>query len=289
MNKSIYILIISHLIISSFSFAQTATLDTNTILIGEQINLTLTNQRQNTEIWPTYNKFIVDGIEIINASEIDTINNVISQRFTITAWDSGSYYIPPILFSKARKTEGLLLNVQTIILAEDAKLKDIKEPMKAPIGWSDIWPWILVFLALALIIFLLKKYVLNRKEKTKDITPEIITPSDIIAIKQLTELENSKIWQKGNIKGYHSELSQIIRRYTENRFNFIALEITTDEILEEIHYILSNEQLSNLRKILERADLAKFAKSKPNEKENIESMILAKEFVHSTKQKEGDD
>ena len=289
MKKSIYILIISHLIISSCSFAQTATLDTNTILIGEQINLTLTNQIQNTEIWPTYNNSIVDGVEIINASEIDTINNVISQRFTITAWDSGSYYIPSISFSKNSKTQGILINVKTVTLEEDAKLKDIKQPINEPIGWSDIWPWLFIISIISALTYLVRKYVRNKKEKIKDITAEIITPADIIAIKQLTELENSKIWEKGNIKEYHSELSQIIRRYTENRFNFIALEITTDEILKEINSILSNEQLSNLRKILERADLAKFAKSKPNEKENIESMILAKEFVHSTKQKNEDD
>mgnify|MGYP004265661367 CR=1 FL=1 len=103
------------------------------------------------------------------------------------------------------------------------------------------------------------------------------------------KLENSKIWQSGNIKEYHSELSQIIRRYTENRFNFIALEITTDEIIQEMQSKLNSEQLSNIKKILVRSDLAKFAKSKPTDKENIESMILAKEFVNATKKSKEND
>ena len=32
--------------------------------------------------------------------------------------------------------------MQTVILEEGAELKDIKQPMEAPIGWSDIWPWL---------------------------------------------------------------------------------------------------------------------------------------------------
>jgi hypothetical protein len=118
----------------------------------------------------------------------------------------------------------------------------------------------------------------------KIVKPKVIIPADIIALKQLIKLENAKIWQEGNVKEYHSQLSEIIRRYTENRFKFIALELTTDEILEELKSILSTEQLSNLRTLLQRADLVKFAKRKPLDTDNFESMVLAKEFVNSTKQ-----
>ena len=279
MEKVIYILLISN-----FSFAQTATLDTNTILIGQQINFTITNEVSSTEIWPAYDEFLVEGIEIIKASEIDTADAVISQQFIITAWDSGIYYIPPISFSANSKTEGLLINVQTVILEEGADLKDIKQPLKEPIGWSDIWPWLLGILIIALIIYILKKYVFTKKEMAKIVKPKVIIPADIIALKKLIKLENAKIWQEGNVKEYHSQLSEIIRRYTENRFKFIALELTTDEILEELKSILSTEQLSNLRTLLQRADLVKFAKRKPLDTDNFESMVLAKEFVNSTKQ-----
>ena len=63
------------------------------------------------------------------------------------------------------------------------------------------------------------------------------------------------------------------------------MELTTNEILEELKGTLNNDQINNLKSILQRADLAKFAKSKPINTENIESMVLAKEFVHSTKEK----
>ena len=149
--------LILFLFISNFAFAQTAVLDTNSILIGEQINFSISNNISKTEVWPTYEEFLAEGVEIIKVGELDTSENLISQNFIITAWDSGSYYIPPISFSAKSKTEGLLLTVQTIILEEGAELKDIKQPMEAPIGWSDIWPWLLGFIVLALVIFLLKK------------------------------------------------------------------------------------------------------------------------------------
>ena len=281
--------LITLLLLSNFAFSQTARLDTNSILIGEQTNFTIANELSNTSIWPTYEEFLVEGIEIIQASKLDTTENIISQTFTITVWDSGSYYIPAIEFSENNKTEGILLNVQTVILEEGAELKDIKQPIEEPIGWSDIWPWLLGIVLLALVIYLLTKYVFNTKPKIKKVIPKVIIPADVTALKELTELDKQKLWQSGKIKDYQSELSEIIRRYTENRFNFIALELATDEILKELKIRLNAEQLANIRTLLQRADLAKFAKSKPNNSENEESMTLAKQFVNNTKAKKGNE
>jgi low affinity Fe/Cu permease len=256
--------LITLLLLSNFAFAQTALLDTNSILIGEQTDFTIANELRNTSVWPTYEEFLVDGVEIIRASKLDTTENIVSQTFTITAWDSGSYYIPAIEFSENNKTEGLLLNVQAVILEEGAEFKDIKQPIEEPIGWSDIWPWLLGIVLLALVIYLLKKYVFNAKPK-------------------------QQLWQSGKIKEYQSEISEIIRRYAENRFNFIALELATHEILSELKSHLNAEQLANIGTLLQRADLAKFAKSKPNNSENEESMTLAKQFVNNTKAKKGNE
>ena len=218
--------------------------------------------------------------------------------------------IDDLSFSANNKTEGLLLNVQTIILEEGAELKDIKQPMEAPIGWSDIWPWLVGILLFALIVFLLKKYVFNKKEYVKIEKPKVIIPADVIALKELNKLEKAEMWQEGDVKKYHTKLSEIIRRYTENRFKFIALELPTDDIIRLLAYHQAKEnnfldnngklkkllgadknknlqivkELNNLEILLQRADLVKFAKSKPIDSENIESMQLAKEFIFSTKE-----
>ena len=278
--------IIALLLVSNIALGQTATMDTTSILIGEQINFSISNPISETEIWPSYDEFLADGIEIIKQGKLDTNENLISQNFIISAWDSGSYYIPPISFSGTSRTEGLLLNVKTVILEEGAELKDIKQPIEAPIGWSDIWPWILGIILFSLIVFLAKKYVFTKKEKIKIKTPDVIIPADIIALQQLIKLDEAQLWQSGNVKEYHSEISEIIRRYTENRFNFIALELATEEIISELKNKVNNDQLASITILLKRADLAKFAKGKPEENENKESMQLAKHFVSETKQKQ---
>ena len=173
--------IIILLLFSNFAFSQMALLDTNSIIIGEQTNFIIKNKVNKTAIWPTYKEFLIEGVEIIKASKLDTIDNIISQIFTITAWDSGSYFIPPIEFSKENKTNGLVLNVRTVILEEGAELKDIKQPIKEPIGWSDVWPWLLAAALLSITIYLLKKYVFNTKPKIKNPLPKVIIPADVTA------------------------------------------------------------------------------------------------------------
>jgi hypothetical protein len=277
--------IILLLFISNFVLAQTAIIDTNAILIGEQINFRISNSITNTDVWPTYDDFLISGIEIIKEEKIDTTGTIISQNFIITSWDTGSYYIPPITFSKDKKTEGLIITVQTILLEKGAEMKDIKKPMQAPIGWSDIWPWLVIILTILLISFLIKKFVLTNRVRPETIKPKLIIPADIVALKELSRLNKAKIWQEGNVKEYHSQLSVIIRKYTEIRFKFIALELTTDEIISKLKSKVNNEDLSSITILLQRADLAKFAKSKPNEDENKESMQLAQYFVKNTKEK----
>lgn len=276
-----YIILI--LLISKLAFSQTAILDTNSILIGQQTNLTITNELNKTDLWPILDSIIPNEIEIINASNIDTTDNLLSQQFIITSWDSGSYYISPIKFSKISQSSGILLNVFSVKINTEETLNDIKGPIDEPIGWNDIWPWLSAFILLLFLIYLIKKYLLKEKKKDLIIKEEIQIAADITALEQLVKLENSKIWQKGNVKEYYSRLSEIIRRYTEDRFNFNALEITTEEIINELKEHIDDQQLYNLKLLLQRADLAKFAKSKPIDTENSESMSVSKQFISLTK------
>jgi len=260
----------------------TAQLDTNSIFIGEQTNFTIENELSNTSIWPTYEEFLVEGVEIIQVSKLDTTENIISQTFTITAWDSGSYYIPVIEFSENSKTEELLLNVSTVILEENAELKDIKQPIEEPIGWSDIWPWLLGIVLLSLVIYLLKKYVFTKKDEMAK--PKIVTPADIIALNSLATLRKKELWQEGKIKLYYVTLSEIIRKYLEQRYQFIALELPTNDIIKRLNDLsMKSEIIQKIYNLLQRSDLAKFAKNKPTDLENTESLNIAIEIIEETK------
>ena len=266
-----------------------ATLDTNAILIGQQIKFSLKCSDLNSEInWPILTDSILNGIEIIKFSKIDTIYNkdtsiTYYQEFIITAWDSGAYYIPPIKLNNNLVSEGFLLNVFSIDIKESDSLKDIKEQIEAKFSLLDYWIWILVLLIVILVIYLFNKFFnkSNQTATTKQVVIKIAP--NIIATNALDKLEKKKLWQEGKIKEYYSEISEILRTYIDSRFNIIALELTTEEIINKISKNISSESTKELRTLLLRSDLAKFAKSKPIDVENNESMLLAKKLVDQTK------
>jgi len=287
------ILFVIFLFCSALLFAQKQSLDTSLIRIGEQtkISINCDFEKEESFVWPNFNDTLITGVEIIEKGEIDSLENekslTISQNFIITAFDSGTYFIPPIIFNENKKTEGLILNVQTVELAEDSQLMDIKPPIEAPYGWSDIWPWFLGVFIITLIIYLLKKYVFTKKKKEMIIKPKVVISSDVIALNELAILKDKELWENGKLKQYHSEISEILRTYLEERFRILALELPTYDILQNLkNRNLQKEDLIMLTAILQRADLAKYAKSKPTDSENNESMDLSVDFVKNTKAKE---
>ncbi len=295
MKKLFFIFIL----ISSISFSQTAILDTNTILIGDQIELNISvelnlNEEYN---WPEFTDSVYKKVEIISQSDLkeDTTENskIISQQILLTCFDSGSYYLPPIVFNKNKKTEGLLLNVNTIAINDSSAMMDITD---TKIGTKDdytaeeieekernFWKriaWIIgILMLLFLIYYLIKKYKKGESIITKR---KIIVPPHITALNKLQNLQKKKLWQKGELKEYYSELSLILREYTENRFNFQALELPTSDITKNLKQIDSNI-LSKLEFVLLKADNIKYAKGLSLEEENKESMKKSKEFIQLTK------
>ena len=285
--------------ISNFLFSQTAILDTNTILIGDQIKLIISVELDLNEEcnWPEFTDSVYEKVELIsksNLKETETENSkIISQQVVLTCFDSGSYYLPPIVFNENKKTEGLLLNVNTIVINDSSSMMDITD---TKIGTKDdytaeeimekrkrFWimiAWIIgILLLLFLIYYLIKKYKKGESLITKR---KIVIPPHITALNKLQNLKKQKLWQKGELKEYYSELSLILREYTENRFNFQALELPTSDIIRNLTQ-LDSDLLSKLEFVLQKADNIKYAKGLSLDEENKESMKKSKEFIQLTK------
>ena len=104
----------------------------------------------------------------------------------------------------------------------------------------------------------------------------------------MEKLNAKKLWQEDSVKEYYSELSEIIRTYIENGIGTQAMEIPTHEIIFQLHQ--KGIGTTSLKELLTRADLAKFAKAKPLQIENEESLKIGYDFIHQTKpQKKIDD
>jgi len=300
-----------------------ATIEPSDILIGEQavINVEVIAPKDMNIIFPVYNDTIITGVEVLGMVEPDTIMTevmTINQKYVITSFDSTLYHIPfiPVMTDNDTVyTNDLGLKVSAPQLSDStlayldiiknyqldtieySKLQvyDIKDIQEAK--WT-IWDAIadllsrygiyavIVFVVVILIAVALY-FLLRKKKKGYYFKPEIVLPAHVIALKELDQLKDSKIWQKGQTKEYYTRLTDILRGYIDRRYGIDAPEMTSDEIIEAVHRITDTiSSTENLNQILRLADLVKFAKYIPMANEDDLSMMNAYLFVNQTKKEE---
>ncbi|HTX22546.1 MAG TPA: hypothetical protein VMD27_11920 [Candidatus Aquilonibacter sp.] len=155
-------------------------------------------------------------------------------------------------------------------------IRDIKPPVAIPDGWD--WLWI-VAAAFAVLSVLFLAWWFWRNRRTQVAIPPII-PAHIRA-KQHLEEALKLIAQP---KPFCIWVSDTIRFYLEERFNFRAPEQTTEEFLRELSVtdLLTVEQKESLGNFLESCDLVKFAKYEPREPELRELHNSATKLVEET-------
>ncbi len=140
-------------------------------------------------------------------------------------------------------------------------LRDIKPPVYIPNPWTWLW-WSLGAVAvLAALYFAWKLW--RRRRALLRMVPVI--PPHLTAKKKLQEA----LALIGQPREFCILVSDTIRWYLEERFDFRAPERTTQEFLYELKAtrLLTPDQKSSLGDFLEKCDLVKFAKYEPAEPE----------------------
>lgn len=257
-------------------------IDTTSILLGDQVKLKISIEvpEKAQVVFPVFGDTLTKDIEIIGREKIDTQpdlntkNVVYSQKLTITAFDSGYFVVPPITFTYTlpgdttvytSQTEAMLLESKKVAVNDQEDIKDLKDIFDVPLTFREVLPYILAALLAGVLIFLGIKYgrKLRKNEPLLGIKkPEL--PPHIVALKALEELKKKKLWENNHVKEYYSELTDIVRLYIEKAMAVNAMEMTTDEIKNELIRIkLSEELRKQLIGVLTLADLVKFAKHQP--------------------------
>ena len=283
-------------LLSTSLFAQkvTTSVDTTKNKIGAEFKLTIkTDVDTLSKVkFPEAKNF--GALEVIHSYKIDTVRNgaryELIKKYGLTQFDSGKYTIQriPVLingkpfFSDSIKVEVNDIQVDTL----KQKMYDIKDiaEVESPIGtW---WIYILIFFAIGIAGYFIYQFIKKRQNQPK---AEVIVFKSPIekATTLLQQLEIKELWQKGEIKDYYSELTDIARNYIEEEINIPAMESTTSELIDGLRKAakhkklkLSNETVENLEKVLKQADLVKFAKVKPldfeieEDKKRISSSIV---------------
>jgi len=186
-------------------------------------------------------------------------------------------------------TTMMLLAVHTVKVDTTQAIKPIIGPLKVPISFREMLPWILAAVVVVLLVIGGIWYY-NKRRKREPVfrlKPKVVLLPHETALQEIEKLRVKKLWQAGKIKEYHSELTEIIRKYIEDRFQVPALEQTSAEILESL---LNNAgcphaALDKLSNLLILADMVKFAKAEPLPLENENSLNDGIQFVHETTQR----
>ncbi len=242
-----------------------------------------------------------DQIDIIKRGEVERSadadsNVIVKQQLTLMAFDTGQIQVPSVGLTYARSfddperlkayTDPIRLYSTTMTVDTTMAYKPIVEPIAAPIKFKEVFPWILGVLVLVLIAFGVWYWLKHRKPKVdvdgNIVRGPVIPPYDK-AVGDLESLRQQKLWQSGKVKEYFSSLTDIAREYIEGQFGVNAVEMTTDDILEEVKPLhFSQETYNKLKETMEVADLVKFAKYSAANLESENAMNSMTDFVNES-------
>lgn len=279
-GKGFFCFFFSFLFLASFSvFAQkpivSASIDSSEILIGEQMRYSIEVETDSTNlvVFPEGASF--QPMEVVESLLTDTARAQnrfrLLKEYVLTQFDSGSYTIPrqQVLINETPYyTDSIPVEVSTVVVdTTKQKMFPIKPAMEVPSGFEiPEWVWWL----LGILVLLGVTYFFFRRRKKKQEAAKKLPPYER-ALLELQQLDKAHYLENRQTKEYYSKLTEAVRRYLEDEVHLRAMESTTSEL---IHYMelkmstgelkLSRQTIDDLKIILQRADLAKFANSRPD-------------------------
>ena len=195
----------------------------------------------------------------------------------------GDYEVPPlaIVMNDAAEisTDAFKIPVESVLDdPESAELLDIADAVDVPAPW---WWWASLAVAGTVALALLAWWWKRRKEARDAPRP---VPAHEAALVALEDLLAADLLSQGQLKPFYLALSNIVRRYIEERFGLRAPEQTTEEFLAGIAGSpqIGKDHQVLLRRFLVQADLVKFAEFLPGRDETGSAVEAAKQFIRQT-------
>ncbi len=289
----------------SGSFAQNglievyAAADPTIITVGDPIVYTLTiTHPENVPIVPPVALDKLGTFEVLDFQPlpVSKTNEMLNQsyQFTITVYDTGTFLIPafPVSYQlpdsigseryQIIEADPIAIRVNSVIDVENPELADIRPPRSLS---SRYWWWwvlgALLITAAAIWYFFFR----NRDRSNGRIfKSESIRPAHDIALEALENLLQSDLIARERYKTFFSELSNILRRYIENRYFVSAMEETTTEIAQSLQENnISPEAASFAVQALKHCDLVKFARFIPDQAFIDNTVAKVRQFIEMTR------
>lgn len=252
--------------------------DSTDIKIGSSFMYTITaNADEGARIVFPDTKMI-GAFEVLEAQPIDTIlaekRVEYIKKYMLTQFDSGTYTLPRVsVFVNGKNYQTNLHHINVHNIQVDS-LKQGMYDIRGNLGAStDTSSWLYYILAIVfcIIVGVVLYFIIKNRQK-KNLTEDDLfrTPLEK-ASKKLEELDGKRLVMDGNVKAYYSEMTDITREYIEEIFEIPAKESTSSELVQLLNRSikakkikLSKEIIADLKRVLQTADLVKFAKGEPD-------------------------
>ncbi|MBT8288913.1 MAG: hypothetical protein HKN00_02845 [Flavobacteriaceae bacterium] len=267
-------------LIPSVVFAQVeVAVDSVKARIGEQITYEMQVEADSSQlvIFPEGQTFM--PLEVIESFKTDSFKQNdryrLIKKYGLTQFDSGRYTIPGqkvVIGDKVVFTDSLDVEIMGVAVdTTKQKLYDIKPIIQVDKGPSSWWVYLIsILLIIAAITALIYWFVWRKKPMTLEERIAILPPYERAKL-ALKELDKADYLERNELKAFYSDLTLIIRKYLDEKVYDHSLESTTNELIGRLMLLkdgnqieLDNKTISNIETILRRADLVKFAKSKPD-------------------------
>jgi hypothetical protein len=175
-----------------------------------------------------------------------------------------------------------ILSFQSVIDKDTADLRDLKPQLEA--GTKPMWLlWILIAAAvLGVLIFVWFRFF-NKKKIAGEKQIPLLPPYEE-AINAINELERQKYLERGLIREYVFNLSEIVKRYIERRFDINASEFTTEEVVAWLGVSGLDKNLKqSVEWFFRTSDPVKFARFIPPQETIDRFMSETMNFLNSTR------
>lgn len=239
----------------------------------------------------------VEMIDWVNGDTTDIGNGLveIKRALIIQSFDSGVYTLPSFIMlagpNDTLRTKPLTLKVNPVDVSKMSDINPIAGAVDFERKWYDWLPdwiteyWQFWLAGLLLVIASICAYlILTKKVEVPLLPKKKPVPPYRLAMLRLAALKEENLWQSGHEKEYYTRLIDILRDYLQGRFGINAMEMTSRQITQRLQ---QNEatRMSNdrMKRILEIADMVKFAMVRPLPDDNVRAFNEATRFVEETK------
>jgi hypothetical protein len=216
---------------------------------------------------------------------------VFRRWWKLVAWSTGHHLLPsPVVQYRppggelaTAPADDVGVTVESLLsrAPEGADIRDVKAPEPIPIDWRPYYWMGGTLLGLVLLAALAYRLLVRPKRAVAAPPPP---PPHVVALAALDALRARAFVEKGAFKDFYSTLSDIVRRYLEDRFHVRAPEMTTEEFLlatsRDGRVAAAHRRL--LGDFLVESDLVKFARHVPTIADSERAFAAARRFIDDT-------